>query len=107
MCIRDRSLPAVTVIDAGGNPLITKRPWPSVVVSCAPTLSLSMYSFWPSPVSSSPAATVAGLLLTGDGQKLYIDSESVGAQETTTDGQGRFVMSGFPPASITVTAGKD
>ncbi|HEY5947648.1 MAG TPA: sigma-70 family RNA polymerase sigma factor, partial [Kofleriaceae bacterium] len=54
------------------------------------------------------AATVAaGQLLTGDGQKLYIESESVGAQETTTDGQGRFVMSGFPPASITVTAGKD
>jgi RNA polymerase sigma factor (sigma-70 family) len=55
-----------------------------------------------------PAATVAaGLLLTGDGQKLYLDGESVGAQQTETDAQGHFVMSGFPPASITVTAGKD
>ena len=55
-----------------------------------------------------PGATVAaGQLLTGDGQKLYIESESIGAQQTTTDDQGRFLMSGFPPASITVTAGKD
>jgi hypothetical protein len=49
----------------------------------------------------------AGVLLTGDGQKLYIDDESVGAQETGTDDDGHFLMSGFPPASITVTAGKD
>jgi protocatechuate 3,4-dioxygenase beta subunit len=55
-----------------------------------------------------PAATVAaGQLLTGDGQKLYIDSESVGARQAETDDQGRFVISGFPPASLTVSAGKD
>jgi RNA polymerase sigma factor (sigma-70 family) len=54
------------------------------------------------------AATVAaGLLLTGDGHKLYIDSESIGARTAETDDQGRFVLSGFPPASITVSAGKD
>lgn len=53
------------------------------------------------------ATVAAGLLLTGDGQKLYIDGESVGAQQTQTDDHGRFVMSGFPPASITVVAGKD
>lgn len=53
------------------------------------------------------AATVAaGVLLTGGGQKLYIEGESIGARETETDDQGRFLLSGFPPASITVTAGK-
>ncbi len=60
-----------------------------------------------SGVPVAGATVAAGQLLSGDGQKLYIESESVGAQETKTDGQGRFVMSGFPPASITVTAGKD
>lgn len=54
------------------------------------------------------AATVAaGQLLTGDGQKLYIESESMGARTAETDDQGRFVISGFPPASITVSAGKN
>jgi RNA polymerase sigma-70 factor (ECF subfamily) len=55
-----------------------------------------------------PGATVAaGLLLSGDGRKLYIDGESVGAQQTQTDDRGRFMMSGFRPTSITVVAGKD
>lgn len=53
------------------------------------------------------ATVAAGQLLTGDGQNLYVESESVGAQQATTDGDGRFVMSGFPPAALTVTAGKD
>ncbi|MFT3698500.1 MAG: sigma-70 family RNA polymerase sigma factor [Kofleriaceae bacterium] len=54
------------------------------------------------------AATVAaGSLLTGDGQKLYIDSESVGARQTETDDQGRYMLSGFSSAAITLTAGKD
>lgn len=54
------------------------------------------------------AATVAvGALLSGDGQKLYIDSESIGARTAETDDQGRFVISGFPPTSLTVAAGKD
>jgi hypothetical protein len=61
----------------------------------------------PSGVPVSAATVAAGLLLTGDGQKLYIDGESVGAQQTETDDHGRFMMSGFPPASITVVAGKD
>ena len=57
------------------------------------------------PVSAATVA--AGQLLTGDGQKLYIDSESIGARTAETDDQGRFVISGFPPASITLSAGKD
>ncbi|KAB2888890.1 MAG: carboxypeptidase regulatory-like domain-containing protein, partial [Kofleriaceae bacterium] len=60
-----------------------------------------------SGVPVAAATVAAGLLLTGDGQKLYLDGESVGAQETKTDDQGHFLMSGFPPASITVTAAKD
>ncbi len=61
----------------------------------------------PSGVPVAGATVAAGILLTGDGQKLYIDDESIGAQKTETDDDGRFVMSGFPPATITVIAGKD
>ena len=61
----------------------------------------------PSGVPVAGATVAAGILLTGDGQKLYIDDESIGAQKTETDDDGRFVMSGFPPATITVLAGKD
>ncbi len=61
----------------------------------------------PSGLPVAGATVAAGMLLTGDGQKLYIDDESIGAQKTDTDDQGRFMMSGFPPATITVTAGKD
>lgn len=61
----------------------------------------------PSGAPVAAATVAAGQLLTGDGRKLYIDSESVGARETETDDQGRFMLSGFPPTSITVSAGKE
>ncbi|HTL36711.1 MAG TPA: sigma-70 family RNA polymerase sigma factor [Kofleriaceae bacterium] len=53
-----------------------------------------------------PHATVAaGALLSGGGAELYIKSESVAAKDTETDDQGRFVLAGFPPGSLTVIAG--
>jgi hypothetical protein len=53
------------------------------------------------------ATVAAGALLTGGGSELYIPSESIGAKRTETDDDGRFVLDGFPPAAITVIAGKD
>jgi hypothetical protein len=54
-----------------------------------------------------PHATVAaGALLSGGGAELYIKSESVAAKDTETDEQGRFVLAGFPPGSLTVVGGK-
>jgi RNA polymerase sigma factor (sigma-70 family) len=54
-----------------------------------------------------PHATVAaGALLSGGGGELYIKTESVAAKDTETDDQGRFVLAGFPPGSLTVVAGK-
>ena len=52
------------------------------------------------------ATVAAGALLTGNGAELYIKSESIAAKDTETDAQGRFVLDGFPPASLTVIAGK-
>lgn len=52
------------------------------------------------------AIVAAGALLSGGGAELYIKSESVGAKDTETDDQGRFVVAGIPPGSITVVAGK-
>lgn len=52
------------------------------------------------------ATVAAGALLTGGGAELYIKSESIGAKDTETDAQGRFALDGFPPASLTVVAGK-
>ncbi len=52
------------------------------------------------------ATVAAGMLLTGGGSELYIKDESIGASDTTTDDRGRFVLKGFPPASITILAGK-
>ncbi len=52
------------------------------------------------------ATVAAGALLSGGGAELYIKSESIAAKDTETDDQGRFVLSGFPPASLTVIAGK-
>lgn len=52
------------------------------------------------------ATVAAGALLSGGGAELYIKSESIAAKDTETDAQGRFVLAGFPPASLTVVAGK-
>lgn len=57
------------------------------------------------PVANAKVA--AGALLTGGGAELYIKDESPGAKDTETDDNGRFVLDGFPPASVTVVAGKD
>ncbi|HSN27857.1 MAG TPA: carboxypeptidase regulatory-like domain-containing protein, partial [Kofleriaceae bacterium] len=57
-----------------------------------------------SPVAKATVA--AGALLTGGGADLYIKSESIGAKDTETDAQGRFALDGFPPAPLTVVAGK-
>ena len=46
------------------------------------------------------------MLRTGGGADLYIKDESIGANDTQTDDNGRFTLSGFPPASITILAGK-
>ena len=52
------------------------------------------------------ATVAAGALLSGGGAELYIESESVGAKSTETDADGRFSLEGFPPAAITILAGK-
>ena len=52
------------------------------------------------------AIVAAGALLSGGGAELYIKSESVAAKDTESDDQGRFVLAGFPPGSLTVIAGK-
>jgi RNA polymerase sigma factor (sigma-70 family) len=52
------------------------------------------------------ATVAAGALLTGGGAELYIKDESIAAKDTETDANGRFVLDGFPPAAITVIAGK-
>jgi hypothetical protein len=94
-----RKLVAIAVEDGGSKDVGT------ITVKHGRSISGRVLDASGVPVAAATVA--AGRLLTGDGQKLYIESESVGAQETTTDDQGHFVMSGFPPASITVTAGKD
>ncbi|MCA9679297.1 MAG: carboxypeptidase regulatory-like domain-containing protein, partial [Myxococcales bacterium] len=53
------------------------------------------------------AEVAAGRLLTGGGAELYIENESVVAQSTRTDEDGRFTMTGFLPAPITLVAGLD
>lgn len=57
------------------------------------------------PVAKAQVA--AGTLLTGGGAELYIKDESINAKDTETDEEGRFVIDGFSPMSITVVAGKD
>ncbi|MEO8700671.1 MAG: sigma-70 family RNA polymerase sigma factor [Kofleriaceae bacterium] len=58
-----------------------------------------------SPVVKAKVA--AGMLLTGGGNELFIPDESIGAKSSETDGDGRFSIEGFPPAAVTVIAGKD
>ncbi|MCX5744295.1 MAG: carboxypeptidase-like regulatory domain-containing protein, partial [Proteobacteria bacterium] len=56
------------------------------------------------PVAGAKVAV--GTLLTGGGTELYIADESINAKDTDTDAQGRFVLDGFPPTSLTAIAGK-
>jgi len=57
-------------------------------------------------VPVAKATVAAGSLLTGGGAELYIKDESIGAKDTETDADGRFVLDGFPPSTLTVVAGK-
>jgi RNA polymerase sigma factor (sigma-70 family) len=50
------------------------------------------------------AQVVAGQFLSGGGTQLYIATESGGAQETTSDDDGHFVLSGFEPGPLVVVA---
>ncbi len=56
------------------------------------------------PVAGAQVA--AGRLLTGGGVELFIDSESLAAQTTETDADGRFVIAGLGPHPLTVLAGR-
>ena len=58
-----------------------------------------------SPVAGATVA--AGWGLTGSGSAVYIPNESVGAQETTTDQEGRYSFGGFDDRSLVVVAGRD
>jgi hypothetical protein len=55
------------------------------------------------PVADCEVA--AGALLTGDGSKLFIEDESIMAQSTQSDEQGRFVIRGLGPHAVTLVAG--
>jgi RNA polymerase sigma factor (sigma-70 family) len=57
------------------------------------------------PVSAATVA--AGWGLTGSGSTLYIPTESVGAQETTTDPEGRYAFGGFDDRSLVVVADRE
>ena len=52
------------------------------------------------------ATVAAGALLSGGGAELFIPSESIAAKATQTDEDGRFLLAGFPPGSLTVVAGR-
>ena len=53
------------------------------------------------------AQVAAGMILSGDGTQLYIESESILAKTTSTDDDGRYVLSGFGPHNISIVAGKE
>jgi len=55
------------------------------------------------PVAGAQVA--AGMLLSGDGTRLYIEDESINARTTETDADGRFVITGFGSGRITMVAG--
>jgi len=48
-----------------------------------------------------------GALLTGDGSTLFIADESIRAQSTQTDAEGRFVLTGFGRHPVTLVAGNE
>jgi hypothetical protein len=53
------------------------------------------------------ATVAAGWGLTGSGVSLYIANESVGAQETTSDRDGRFSFGGFDDRRLVVVADRE
>lgn len=50
------------------------------------------------------ANVIAGTLLTGDGKRLDVASESVGSQRTESDERGRFVLDGFDDRALVAVA---
>jgi RNA polymerase sigma-70 factor (ECF subfamily) len=56
------------------------------------------------PVAGAEVAV--GTLLSGDGSKLFIATESIGAKSAVTDEDGRFVFGGLGPGTLTIVAGK-
>jgi protocatechuate 3,4-dioxygenase beta subunit len=53
------------------------------------------------------AKVVAGEFLSGGGKQLYIPDESGDSQETTSDDDGHFVLSGFHPGPLVVVAERE
>ncbi|HEY5927316.1 MAG TPA: carboxypeptidase regulatory-like domain-containing protein, partial [Kofleriaceae bacterium] len=76
-------------------------------ISVTPGRSISGRVIDQHGVPVAKALVAAGALLTGGGAELYIKDESIMAKDTETDENGRFVLQGFPPAPLTVVAGKD
>ncbi len=60
----------------------------------------------PGGVPVAGAQVAVGTLLSGDGSKLFIESESIGAKSGVTDEDGHFVFGGLGPGALTVVAGK-
>ncbi len=75
-------------------------------ITVQPGRSISGRVLDTSGVPVAKAKVAAGILLTGGGAELYIPDESIGAKDTETDDAGRFTLEGFPPAAITILAGK-
>ncbi len=75
-------------------------------ITVVPGRSISGRVLDPSGVPVAKAKVAAGMLITGGGAELYIPDESIGAKDAETDADGRFTLEGFPPAAVTVIAGK-
>ena len=76
----------------------------TIVVTAGRSISGRVLDSTGLPVAKATVA--AGTLLSGGGSDLYIENESVGAKSTETDADGKFSLQGFPPAAITIIAGK-
>jgi hypothetical protein len=76
----------------------------TLIVTAGRSISGRVLDEHGAPVAKATVA--AGALLSGGGDELYIKTESVAAKDTETDAQGKFVLAGFPPGSLTVVAGK-
>jgi protocatechuate 3,4-dioxygenase beta subunit len=68
--------------------------------------SVSGRVFDPGGAPVAGAEVAVGSLLSGDGSKLFIASESVGAKSAVTGEDGRFVFGGFGRGPLNIVAGK-
>jgi hypothetical protein len=76
-------------------------------VTVEPGRSVSGRVLTPDGAPVAGARVAAGKLLSGGGAELYIENESIGARDTTTDEDGGFVLAGFGPQPITIVAGAE